>query len=111
VPVLRHWPGAETIYDLRWIHRGPAEMAAAITALGSEEDRRLAGDAAHGQAAGAFGLERVCQAWRGLLNEDLDPAVPGPILDLLGSRLALAAVSRGRTWSRPARRTGRPRPA
>jgi len=27
VPVLRHWPGAETIYDIRWIHRGPAEMA------------------------------------------------------------------------------------
>ena len=21
VPVLRHWPGAETIYDMRWIHR------------------------------------------------------------------------------------------
>ena len=40
VPVLRHWPGAETIYDMRWIHRGPAEMAAAIMALGDE--RRLA---------------------------------------------------------------------
>ena len=36
VPVLRHWPGAETIYDTRWIHRGPAEMAAAIAALDDE---------------------------------------------------------------------------
>jgi hypothetical protein len=27
----------------------------------------------------------VCQAWHGLLTEDLDPAVPGPILELLGS--------------------------
>jgi glycosyltransferase involved in cell wall biosynthesis len=86
VPVLRHWPGAETIYDMRWIHRGPAEMAAAIASLGQEADRRLAGDAAHEQAAAAFGLARVCQAWRGLLTADLDPAVPGPILDLLGSR-------------------------
>ncbi len=33
VPVLRHWPGAETIYDMRWIHRGPAEMAAAVLDL------------------------------------------------------------------------------
>jgi hypothetical protein len=27
----------------------------------------------------------VCQAWRGLLTTDLDPAVPGPRLELLGS--------------------------
>ena len=50
VPVLRHWPGAETIYDMRWIHRGPAEMAAAVMALGNEGDWRAAGDDAHGQA-------------------------------------------------------------
>ena len=85
VPVLRHWPGAETIYDMRWIHRGPAEMAAAIMALGDEHDWRAAGDDAHAQAAAAFNLARVCQAWHGLLTEDLDPAVPGPILELLGS--------------------------
>ena len=85
VPVLRHWPGAETIYDMRWIHRGPTEMAAAIMALGDEHDWRAAGDDAHGQAAAAFNLARVCQAWHGLLTADLDPAVPGPILELLGS--------------------------
>ena len=27
----------------------------------------------------------VCEAWRGLLTTDLDPAVPGPMLELLGS--------------------------
>jgi glycosyltransferase involved in cell wall biosynthesis len=86
VPVLRHWPGAETIYDRRWIHRGPAQMAAAIRAHESEDDWRAAGDEAHAQAAAAFGLGRVCEAWRGLLTTDLDPAVPGPILELLGSR-------------------------
>ena len=86
VPVLRHWPGAETIYDMRWIHRGPAEMASAIMALGDEDDWRAAGEDAHAQAAAAFSLTRVCQAWHGLLTADLDPAVPGPILDLLGSR-------------------------
>ena len=70
VPVLRHWPGAETIYDMRWIHRGPAEMAAAIMALGDEHDWRAAGDDAHAQAAAAFNLPRVCQAWHGLLTAD-----------------------------------------
>ncbi len=85
VPVLRHWPGAETIYDMRWIHRGPAEMAAAIAALGGASDWRLAGDEAHAQAA-AFALPRVCEAWRSLLTADLDPAVAGPMLELLGSR-------------------------
>ena len=85
VPVLRHWPGAETIYDMRWIHRGPAEMAAAILALGDEHDWRAAGRDAHDQAAASFNLARVCQAWHGLLTADLDPAVPGPILELLGS--------------------------
>ena len=85
VPVLRHWPGAETIYDMRWIHRGPAEMAAAIAVLGDVSDWRLAGDEAHVQA-GAFALAGVCETWRGLLTADLDPAVPGPMLELLGSR-------------------------
>ena len=85
VPVLRHWPGAETIYDTRWIHRGPAEMAAAIAALDDEADWRRAGDEAHAQAAAAFKLPRVCEAWRDLLTTDLDPAVPDPMLELLGS--------------------------
>jgi len=85
VPVLRHWPGAETIYDMRWIHRGPAEMAAAVLALAGEDDWRATGGDAHAQAAAAFDLNRVCEAWHGLLTADLDPAVPGPILELLGS--------------------------
>ena len=57
VPVLRHWPGAETIYDMRWIHRGPAQMAAAIMAHEDEAAWRAAGDEAHAQAAAAFGLD------------------------------------------------------
>jgi glycosyltransferase involved in cell wall biosynthesis len=86
VPVLRHWPGAATIYDMRWIHRGPAEMATAVMALGDAGDWRAAGDDAHRQAASAFNLTRVSETWRALLTTDLDPAVPGPILELLGSR-------------------------
>ena len=86
VPVLRHWPGAETIYDMRWIHRDPAAMAAAIARLAAPDDWREAGDAAHAQVAAAFNLPRVCETWRGLLTADLDPVAPGPVLELLGSR-------------------------
>jgi len=86
VPVLRHWPGAETIYDMRWIHRGPAQMAAAIASLADERTWRDAGDAAHEQAAERFALRLVCEKWHRLLTTDIEPAVPGPLLELLGSR-------------------------
>jgi glycosyltransferase involved in cell wall biosynthesis len=86
VPVLRHWPGAETIYDMRWIHRDPADMAAAIARLAAPDDWREAGDAAHAQVTAAYDLPLVCEAWRGLLTADLDPATPAPALALLGSR-------------------------
>ena len=86
VPVLRHWPGAETIYDRRWIHRDPAGMAAAIRELAGPDDWRQAGDVAHAQAAAGFDLPLVCEAWHRLLTADLDPATPGPVLELLGSR-------------------------
>jgi glycosyltransferase involved in cell wall biosynthesis len=85
VPVVRHWPGAETIYDRRWIHQDPAAMAAAVAALSDEAAWRQAGHDAHDQAAAAFNLERVCEAWYRLLRTDIDPAVPDPALELLGS--------------------------
>jgi len=85
VPVVRHWPGAESIYDMRWIHRGPAEMAAAIAALHSDAAWREAGEAAHDQAASRFALPDVCQTWYRLLTTDIEPAAAGPLLELLGS--------------------------
>jgi glycosyltransferase involved in cell wall biosynthesis len=86
VPVLRHWPGGETIYDTRWIHRDPAAMAAAIARLAAPDDWREAGDAAYAQVAAAYNLPLVCEAFRGLLTADLDPATPTPALALLGAR-------------------------
>jgi len=83
VPVIRHWPGAETIYDRRWIHETPADMAAAIAALSDDAGWRAAGDAARAQADG-FELGKVCRAWRGLLTEDLAPG-NGPVPVLQGS--------------------------
>ena len=38
-----------------------------------------------GWAADAFNLTRVCEACYGFLAADLDPAVSGTVLELLGS--------------------------
>ena len=75
VPVIRHWAGAETIYDQRWIHETPAEMAAFIASLAAPDDWRAAGQSAREQAT-AFELGSVCQSWHRLLRADL--AARGP---------------------------------
>ena len=67
VPVIRHWPGAETIYDTRWISENPREMAAAIAALSEPADWEEARQAAF-QHVQAFDLERVCEAWYRLIS-------------------------------------------
>jgi glycosyltransferase involved in cell wall biosynthesis len=74
VPVVRHWPGAETVYDARWIRETPAEMAAAIAAYSSEEQWREAGELAHAQAAESFEMNKVFATWHRVLREDLPPA-------------------------------------
>jgi len=85
VPVIRHWPGAETIYDQRWIHETPAEMAAFIASLASPDDWRAAGQAAHEQAL-AFELGLVCRSWQRLLTTDLAPGA-GPAYELSGAQV------------------------
>ena len=85
VPVLRHWPARR---PLRHALDSPGSGRDGRRGHGARGrgDWRAAGDDAHGQAAAAFNLPQVSEAWRGLLTADLDPAVPGPIFELLGSR-------------------------
>ncbi|WP_243708735.1 glycosyltransferase family 1 protein [Actinomadura sp. GC306] len=67
IPALLPWPGAETIYDTRWIHETPSAMAASIAATTSEgrweTDRTLA----RSQVRTAYGLDEVCRQWTDLL--------------------------------------------
>jgi hypothetical protein len=81
VPVIRHWPGAETIYDQRWIHETPADMAAFIASLASPDDWRAAGQAAHEQTR-AFDLGTVCRSWHRLLTADPARGAAGPAFEL-----------------------------
>jgi glycosyltransferase involved in cell wall biosynthesis len=84
VPVIRHWAGAETIYDRRWIRDTPAQMAALIASLASPAQWRAAGDTAHQQAL-RFELGAVCRTWHRLLTADLAADPAGPVYELQGS--------------------------
>ena len=75
VPVIRHWPGAETVYDTRWIHETPA----ADGGRDRRDPHRRA--MARGRRAGQGAGHRVrsspgrCSAtWYRLLTENLTPA-------------------------------------
>jgi glycosyltransferase involved in cell wall biosynthesis len=70
VPVIRGWPGADAIYDQRWIHRDAAEMADAILALADERRWAEAGAAAREQVRASFSLERVVRDWTDLIARD-----------------------------------------
>jgi len=73
VPALLPWPGADTIYDTRWIHADPAAAADAIYAAVRdgqwESDRERARD----QVRASFPLDAVCDTWALILVEDLSP--------------------------------------
>ncbi len=73
VPALLPWPGADTIYDTRWIHDDPAAVADAIheiNASGRWEAERLF---AREQVQASFPLDAVCETWARILVEDLSP--------------------------------------
>lgn len=67
VPVIRHWAGAETIYDTRWIREDPADMAAAVAALSAPEAWESARQAAHQQVQ-AIDLTAVAETWLRLIR-------------------------------------------
>jgi glycosyltransferase involved in cell wall biosynthesis len=85
VPVIRHWAGAETIYDTRWIRENPAEMAASIASLSAPEAWEDARQAARQQIE-AFDLATVAETWLTLIRGG-SPAgnQSGPAYQLQGS--------------------------
>jgi hypothetical protein len=85
VPVIRHWPGAETIYDLRWISANTREMVASIAALADPDDWEAARQAAH-EDVRPFDLRAVCVAWHRLIAGE--PVAGGPAYQLSGTSSA-----------------------
>ncbi|MEU9335731.1 glycosyltransferase [Streptomyces sp. NPDC048290] len=66
VPALLPWPGADEIYDRRWIHSDPRAMADALEGLG-DDGWRTAGQEARTQVREHFSLDRVARQWTDLL--------------------------------------------
>jgi glycosyltransferase involved in cell wall biosynthesis len=76
VPAILPWPGADTIYDPRWIHDSPAAMADAIAALAADgwED---AAAAAKTHARTSFDLKTISEMWTSTLAELTNLTVSG----------------------------------
>lgn len=67
VPALLPWPGADAIYERRWIHDSPAAMADAIAALAADGWEE-AGEQARDRLRATFGLDAVRAAWTELVT-------------------------------------------
>jgi hypothetical protein len=84
VPLIRPWPGAETIYDGRWI-ASAGDGAALVQDLVDRVLRRTRDQTwnqlrhdAQLQARMSFDVTTVCVRFARLLIEDLEPAAPSP---------------------------------
>lgn len=73
VPALLPWPGADTIYDVRWIHEDPRRMADAIYDTVASGQWAATARLAHEQVAASFPLDDVCGTWARILVTDLSP--------------------------------------
>ena len=73
VPVIRDWPGAETIFDPMWIRHDPTEMADAILEMVDGERWEAAGEAARAEVRGKYSIGGVVLAWTDLFDRDPVP--------------------------------------
>ncbi|MGH2513782.1 MAG: glycosyltransferase family 1 protein, partial [Candidatus Limnocylindrales bacterium] len=77
VPVIRNWPGADTIYDSRWIQADPEAMAARIAEVNRTGRWAELGQVGRDQITSTFALDRVVEAWTSLLLENRPAYQPG----------------------------------
>jgi glycosyltransferase involved in cell wall biosynthesis len=73
VPALLPWPGADSIYDPRWIHADPAAIAANILDVVHSGRWDSQATLARQHVEASFPLPAVCDAWAGILVEDVSP--------------------------------------
>ncbi|GGI05969.1 glycosyltransferase [Egicoccus halophilus] len=77
VPLVRDWPGADTIYADQWIQTDVEAMVERILDLVHGGDWDEAAHVARRQVADAFDLPAVVEQWRRILVEDLPTDAPG----------------------------------
>lgn len=69
VPAILDWPGADTIYEARWIHRSTDAMARSIAAMVADDSWDEERAVARSQAQTAFGVRAVQAAWDQLIRD------------------------------------------
>lgn len=68
VPVIRTWPGAETIYQQEWLQSTPGDMARAVLDSLPAAQWKEAGRRAQEQVSSAYGFDVVCALWDRLIR-------------------------------------------
>ncbi|UOE22076.1 glycosyltransferase [Thermobifida halotolerans] len=63
VPVVWDWPGADTVYSSRWIHRSTAEMADAVHTVVTEDRFDPVRAEARAEITENYDLPRVLEEW------------------------------------------------
>lgn len=71
VPVIRDWPGAQTIYADEWIYSTPGEMALAVLAHRSAPAWDQAALRGYEQIRAGYSLDGVCSLWERVVDADL----------------------------------------
>ena len=71
IPVIRAWPGSDTIYDRHWVHPDPGSMAEEVRRITADGAWPTEREAAQAQARARFDFDRVTTAWIEVLTTDL----------------------------------------
>lgn len=67
IPVIRDWPGAETVYDGSWIHESTDAMAASVLAIAADEALRAQRAEAAKSEVRRLDVSVIAAQWAGLL--------------------------------------------
>lgn len=77
VPALLPWPGADSIYDPRWIHANPQAIATHILDVVHSGHWEVEAALARRHVEESFPLPVVCAAWAEILVTDVSPETSG----------------------------------
>jgi glycosyltransferase involved in cell wall biosynthesis len=70
IPIIRNWPGADTVYAKHWVLTDTDEMIERIVSLARDADRwERESQRARDEAVTSFGLEAVVARWAATLGD------------------------------------------
>lgn len=96
VPVVRDWPGSDTIYDPRWIHGSVEAMVDAVDDVVRDGSWPHLRAQAQQQVRASFDVSAVCARFVSVLRGEAQPPVPATMsVPLADVRVAGASAAAG----------------